>query len=269
MRLGLGSYALAWAVGVPGYPPPQRPLDAFGLLAAARETGASFVQFGDNLPLEMLMPDDLRRLRREALEAGLALEVGCRGTGSDRLLRYLAIAQDLGACLVRTLITEPGIPGLAAAEPDLRAALPAFEHAGVTLAVENYDAHPVLAFAGLIRRLDSPSLGVCLDTLNSLGALESPAAVIDALLPLAASIHVKDFTIRRVEHRMGFVVEGTPAGKGRLDIPGMIAGARACGRDPGVVLELWTPWQGSIEATVEQERAWARESMSYLGRIVE
>jgi sugar phosphate isomerase/epimerase len=139
----------------------------------------------------------------------------------------------------------------------------------VTLAVENYDAHPVPAFAGLIRRVDSPSLGVCLDTLNSLGALESPAAVIDQLLPLAASIHVKDFDIRRVEHRMGFVVEGTPAGEGRLDIPGMIAGARAGGRDPSIVLELWTPWQGSIEATVEREQAWARQSMSYLGRIVQ
>jgi sugar phosphate isomerase/epimerase len=268
MLLGLGSYALAWAVGVPDFPPPTRPLDAFGLLEAAGEMGATLVQFGDNLPLEIMMPDDLQRLRANADAAGIALEVGCRGTSPDRLRRYLDVAQGLGAGLVRTLITEPGLPGLAAAEPDLRSAVPSFERAGVTLAVENYDAHPVHAFAELIRRIGSPSLGVCLDTLNSLGALESPAGVIEELLPLAASIHVKDFTIRRVEHRMGFAVEGTPAGKGRLDIPGMIAGARAGGRDPGIVLELWTPWQGSIEATVEMERAWAWESMSYLGRIV-
>src|SRR4030042_1266639 len=196
MRLGLGSFALPWAVGVPGYPPPARPLDAFGLLEAAREMGATLVQFGDNLPLENLTPNELQRLRREALDAGLALEIGCRGTSPDRLLSYLAIAQDLGTHLVRTLITEPGLPGLAAAEPDLRSALPSYERAGVTLAVENYDAHPVLAFAGLIRRVDSPSLGVCLDTLNSLGALESPAAVIAELLPLAESVHVTVFTVR-------------------------------------------------------------------------
>jgi 3-oxoisoapionate decarboxylase len=268
MRLGIGSYALAWAVGVPGFPAPAGPLDAFGLLAAARDLGASLVQFGDNLPLDPMAAAELQRLRREADDAGIALEVGCRGTGPDLLLRYLAIARDLGARLVRTLIPAPGLSGLAAAEPDLRTVLPAYERAGVMLAVENYDAHPVRAFAGLIRRIGSPSLGVCLDTLNSLGALESPAAVIEALLPLAASIHVKDFDIRRVEHRMGFVVEGTPAGKGRLDIPGMLAEARAAARAPSVVLELWTPWQGSVGATVDLERAWARESISYLGRIV-
>jgi 3-oxoisoapionate decarboxylase len=268
MHLGLGSYALAWAIGVPGWPSPARPLDAFDLLEAARETGAHLVQFGDNLPLEVLSTRELQRLRSSADEAGIALEVGCRGTCVDRLQRYLGIAREIGARLVRTLITEPGLPGLSAAESDIRAVLPSFDSAAVTIAVENYDAHPVRAFADLVRRIGSPFLGVCLDTLNSLGALESPAAVIEELLPLAVSIHVKDFSIRRVDHRMGFVVEGTPAGKGRLDIPGIVAGAHTAGRHPGIVLELWTPWQGSIEETVYLERAWARESMLYLGRIV-
>jgi len=268
MRLGLGSYALAWAVGVPGFPAPARPLDAFGLLAAARELGAPLVQFCDNLPLDPLTAAELQRLRGESTTAGIALEVGCRGTAPELLLRYLEIARALDARLVRTLISASGPTGLAAAEPDLCTVLPAFQRAGVILAIENYEAHPVSAFAELIRRIGSPSLGVCLDTLNSLGALESPAAVIEDLLPLAASIHIKDFDIRRVEHRMGFVVEGTSAGHGRLDIPGLVAGARAAGRDPSVVLELWTPWRGGVEETVELERAWARESMSCLGRIV-
>jgi 3-oxoisoapionate decarboxylase len=268
MRLGLGSYALAWAAGVPGYPPPARPLDVFGLLEAAREAGASLVQVCDNLPLHDQPPALLDRLRGEAASAGIALEIGTRGTDPGMLERYLGIARALHAGLVRTLIPDRGRPALEEAERSLRIVLPRFEEAGVRLAIENYQNQSVIDLAGLIRRIDSLHLGVCLDTVNSFGALEAPSLAQRELLPLAASIHVKDFDIGRVDHGMGYLLEGRPAGEGRLDIDGLLAGARSSGRQPSIVLELWTPWQGSIEATVALERAWARQSMSHLGRIV-
>ena len=122
--------------------------------------------------------------------------------------------------------------------------------------------------AGLIQRLGSPRVGACLDTVNSFGALETPREVISALLPLTASLHVKDFDVVRANHRMGYAVVGTAAGKGRLDIPGLIEGARHNGRDPNAIVELWTPLVGDIEQTIATEQQWARESISFLRRYI-
>ena len=43
MQLGISSYTLTWAIGVPGFPP-ERPLDAVGLLRKAVALGVGLVQ---------------------------------------------------------------------------------------------------------------------------------------------------------------------------------------------------------------------------------
>jgi sugar phosphate isomerase/epimerase len=74
-----------------------------------------------------------------------------------------------------------------------------------------------------VERLGKPAdVGICLDTVNSFGALEGPEAVLEARLPYTINLHVKDFVIRRHTHQMGFGIEGAPAGEGRLDIPAVL-----------------------------------------------
>ena len=269
MILGIGSYAFPWAVGIRGYPPPAAPLDAVGLVAAAADAGLGLLQICDNLPLHEMTGQAVERIAAAAAAARLALEIGTRGTVRARLERYLELAVSMGARLVRTLIEEQGAEGLAEAEQSLRRVVPLYEKAGIVLAIENYEAHPSRDLAALVRRLASPSLGVCLDTVNSFGALEYPAEVEALLLPLAMSIHVKDFNFRRAEHRLGYIIEGAPAGAGRLDVPGLVEAATVAGRNPGMVLELWTPWQGTIESTVARERAWVRQSIDFLRRCIQ
>ena len=70
-----------------------------------------------------------------------------------------------------------------------------------------------------LERVVRPRFGVCLDTVNSFGALEGPAVVVEALAPLAVNLHVKDFVVTRHSSQMGFTVEGRPAGQGSLDVP--------------------------------------------------
>ncbi len=265
MRLGIGSYTFAWAVGVPGYAAPSAPLEAEGLVELARRLGIRVVQICDNLPLHELPADRLAGLAARAGSAGVILEVGTRGTEPAHLLGYLRTASALGARLVRSMLTKD----VAAAERDLRAILPAYEKAGVVLALENYERHSVRALVDLLERIASPSLGACLDTVNSLGALETPREVIAALLPHTASLHLKDFDIRRAEHRMGFDLVGTPAGKGRLPIPELVGTVRKNGRDPNAILELWTPYAGTVDDTARREMAWAEESISFLRRFIE
>jgi len=134
----------------------------------------------------------------------------------------------------------------------------------VCLAIENHDRLAAEQFARIVRRLDNEHVGICLDTVNSFGALEGPGVVVDVLGPYAVNLHVKDFDIRRVDHQMGFVIEGAPAGQGRLDVPWLLDRLGGADRPISAILELWTPPADSLEATIAREHDWARRSVRAL-----
>ncbi|MBC8081173.1 MAG: sugar phosphate isomerase/epimerase [Gorillibacterium sp.] len=261
MKFGIGSYTLTWSVGVPGYDAPASPVTALDLLHIAHEHGIGLVQFADNLPLHTMESEELQTLIAASQTLGIELEVGTRGTAPEHLLTYLRLAKLMNTQLVRTLITTSN---LHEAEQELREVLPFFEEAGVTLAIENHGMHTTRQLASLFDRLGSPFVGCCLDTVNSFSALDCPKTVIKDLLPYVVNLHLKDFDITRVDHQMGFVVLGKPAGCGKLDIPSLLADLRLAGKSPNVILELWTPFSGSVPETVEQEQLWFRQSLDNL-----
>jgi sugar phosphate isomerase/epimerase len=98
--------------------------------------------------------------------------------------------------------------------------------------------------------------------------LETPEEVVRVLGPYAVNLHVKDFTIRRMDHQMGFVVEGCPVGEGRLDLPRLIAAIRANGHGANAILELWTPPAATLDATLERENTWAIASVATLRKLL-
>jgi hypothetical protein len=67
---------------------------------------------------------------------------------------------------------------------------------------------------------------------------------------------------------MGFVVEGRPAGQGRLDVPWLLERLRAAGRDANAILEQWPPPEATTHQTIAKEKAWARQSVSYLRTLI-
>jgi sugar phosphate isomerase/epimerase len=152
--------------------------------------------------------------------------------------------------------------------------MPAFERARVTLAIENHDRLPARTFARILKKIDSEHAGICLDTVNSFGALEGPEAVVDALGPWTVNLHVKDFTIFRARHQMGFQIEGRPAGQGRLDVPWLLQRLDVLGRSAGrkplstAIVELWTPPEETLAETIAKEARWAQASIAYLRQMI-
>jgi sugar phosphate isomerase/epimerase len=218
----------------------------------------------DNLPLHQLDPSEIRDARDQAASLGITIELGMRGVEPASLLRYLSLAVSFDAVLVRTLThSVESKPSLEQAGKWIREVLPEFEAQGVTLCLENYEAHSCHDVAALVRQLESARLGICLDTVNSLGALETPERVVKVLAPLTVNLHVKDFVIDRVPEMMGFVVRGAPAGAGRLDIPWLLDELPR-GDHVSAILEQWPPWGASIEATIATEQAWAEQGVQYL-----
>lgn len=267
-RLGIGTYALAWAIGVPQHLP-AAPMNAFQFLHAAALLGVKVVQIADNLPLHLLSRADLIQLKNEAERLGIQIEVGTRGIHPEHLQTYLRLAQELGSPILRVVIdTAEHHPAPDEVVDTLKPLMPIFEQAKIKLAIENHDRFKADTFAAIIRQLDSPAAGICLDTVNSFGALEGPDVVMETLGPYVINLHVKDFVIRRAGHMMGFTVQGTPAGQGMLDIPGVLDALWQQGREFNAILELWTSPETEMETTIAKEAAWAAESVRYLRTMI-
>lgn len=67
---------------------------------------------------------------------------------------------------------------------------------------------------------------------------------------------------------MGFTIEGRPAGQGKLDAAWLIDVLKRQGRDCNAILELWTPPEDTLEATIAKEQRWAEESIVYLRTLI-
>ena len=267
MELGIGSYTFPWAFGVQGYPQPKVPLDAMGLLEKAESLGVNVVQICDNFPLHKMEDKTLNDLSKTARDMGINIEVGTRGIEPENLLTYLKIAKRLNAKLLRTVFEVSGRkPSLNKVIMQIKRILPIFEREGVSIALENYEQFKSRELALLIKRLVSPYVGACLDTVNSFGALEGLEEVVNKLAAFTINLHLKDFDIVRVRCRMGFKVVGRPLGEGRLNIDWLFKVLEKKGRKPSVIVELWVPFMGSIEKTILKEEEWAIRSIEYLKR---
>jgi sugar phosphate isomerase/epimerase len=268
MKPGISSYTYTWAVGVPGSIP-EDPLSVCGLIEKAYESGIKLIQIADNMPIDKLSEDELELLADYSLEKGISLEMGGRGLTPEHTMKCLKVAEIIGSPLLRMVIDstdfEPEIPEIKGIINDL---LPEFSSRKIKLAIENHDRLKASEFAEIIESVGSEWTGICLDSVNSLGAGEGFETVSEILIPYTINFHVKDFTIRRVSHKMGIIIEGAPAGKGMLNIPELIEKLKQHNKCSSAILELWTPPEADLEATILKEALWAKESIDFLKRIL-
>lgn len=268
-RLGLSTYGVTWAIGVPGYDLPPQPMDGLAFLRFAGELGLRLVQIADNLPLHSLSEDDRRSLRDEAASRQIAVEVGTRGIQTEHLRHYIDLATFFSSPILRVVVdTRDHHPSPQEVIALIRTALPELEAAGITLAIENHDRFKVKTLVEILKAIDSPQVGICLDTVNSFGSLEGPEVVVNTLGPYVVNLHLKEFVVKRAGHAMGFEITGRPAGQGMTDVPWLLETLHGFGRTFSVVIEAWLPMQITIEETVLMEARWARQSVEYLRQFI-
>jgi sugar phosphate isomerase/epimerase len=267
MKLGLSSYTYTWAVGVPGSMP-LKPLTVYDLVDKVADTGLQIVQIADNLPLEMLSTGELEDLYKYAIRKNISIEMGGRGLDPGHTMRCLKTAELLHSPILRMVIDSKGF------EPELRTIIsiihelePELKSRHIKLAIENHDRFKAREFEEIIVATASDSVGICLDSVNSMGAGEGFNAVAEILIPYTINLHIKDFTIFRVPHKMGLIIEGRPAGKGMLNIPELAGRLKETGLCHSAILELWTPPEEDIGKTIKKESSWAGESVNYLKSI--
>lgn len=269
MKLGLSSYTYTWAVGVPGSMP-LKPLSPNDLVDKAVASGLGLVQIADNMPLEKLNEKELIDFEEYSAEKGVGIEMGGRGLTPEHTIKCLEAAKSLNSPILRMVIDGAGY------EPDLNSVIsviselmPEFKSGNIRLAIENHDRFKASGFEKIIQGVGSEWVGICLDSVNSMGAGEGFEEVSKILLPYTINLHIKDFTIRRVSHNMGIIIEGAPAGKGMLNIKELLDKLIILKRCDSAILELWTPPETEIRDTIGKEERWANESIEYLKTICE
>ena len=259
--IGLGTYSFFWQHSTLA----ANPLTLADMLQRTRDQGVDLFQICDYAPILGYSAAQLRELRTIADDLGVQLELGTRGVLSDHLASFLGMAETLGATVVRSMInTAEHQPSLAEAESLLRTALPAYEAAGVTVALETYEQVRSTDLVSLVEAVGSPSLGICLDPANSVAALENPIDVIDRCAPYVANIHSKDFAFTRRGGWVGFTLEGAPLGTGLLDYDYLLEKVRPAERGINQIVEHWLPLGDTIEATIALENTWNTSNLQYL-----
>jgi hypothetical protein len=125
-----------------------------GLVRQAAELGVKVVQIADNLPLDELTIAELKDLRKLSQDYGIDLQVGTRGVDRSHLLKYLEIALQLEARLIRTMESRQGLPAsISEIGKNVSLVLSEFVQAGVSIALENYEAYSTSDLAHLVNTI--------------------------------------------------------------------------------------------------------------------
>ena len=264
LAFGISSYAYPWAIGMPSHRP-AHPMNALQLLQEAKRLRAQRLQLADNLPVHQLAEEAWQILVGQAREWNIQLELGLRGLRTERLLTYLQLARQCQSPFVRVVIDEHGFePTHNQIVGSIREVLPPFKTAGICLAIENHDRFRAHELVGIIEATDPEYVGICLDTANSLGADEGIWEVAQTLAPYTLNVHIKDYQIRRLDHQMGFTVQGTPAGSGQTPIVWLLELLAPYRRCQSATLETWLAPLATLEETIKQEREWVNRGSAFL-----
>jgi 3-oxoisoapionate decarboxylase len=223
--------------------------DPLTFLDYCRTLGAGGVQTGlgvrDDAYAEKL--HDLMTAHKLYLEASIALPRNRDDV--DRFTDEVRSAKRCGAAVFRTVLmsgrryevfdsAEAYRKFLDQGKQSLALARPVVERHESRMAVENHKDLQGPELLDLIKKLDSPLVGVCLDFGNNVALLETPQETAELLAPHAFTTHVKDMGVE--EYADGFLLAEVPLGAGFLDLAKIIATVRKARPEIRLNLEMIT-----------------------------
>jgi sugar phosphate isomerase/epimerase len=182
----------------------------------------------------------------------------------ERFAAEVRTAKECGAAVVRTVLlngrryevfdsADAFRKAADLARSSLLLAKPIVERHGVKLAVENHKDFESKALIDIIKAADSPEVGVCIDTGNSLALLEPPQETVEVLAPYAFSTHIKDIGVE--EYAAGFLMSEVPLGTGFVDLPALLGVLRKTKPAPRFNLEMIT--RDPLKIPCLTEKYWA------------
>src|SRR5690625_297883 len=260
--IGLGTYSFFWQ----WHESAERPLSWRGMLDKTREWGLNLFQFCDYPLLDSISVSEMSEIARSADGRDIKLELGTRGLDQKHLEHYLALCEATGSEILRSMILPHQVADAVSLVQDV---LPTLERTGVKLSLETYEQGRVSKLIEIVRTLSSEHIGICLDPVNSMAALDTPDMTIPEFAPFVNNVHVKDFSFSRRDCWIGFTYVGNKLGEGLLDYPAIHSVAKSAGRESNRIIEHWIVWQGDHPITAAMEDEWTLHSIDYLNNYKE
>jgi sugar phosphate isomerase/epimerase len=255
MKLAIDSYCYHRYFGeiYPGLQQPaQRTWTVWDFLKRAWQLGVAGVSLES-----CFLPEEeafLHRLRDKLEEYGFecvwawghphGLHSGTDRRALQEAIRHLGYARLLGARVMRIVAgsrrTRPASFAVHKRRlvPLLRRLLPAARDHNVVLALENHIDLTAEQLVDLITTLDSPWLGVCLDTGNNLRLHEDPRQVAALLAPYARATHIKDIGVQPGDPKDFAFWPSVPLGRGLVDLPWVLTCLRRAGYQGLLAIEI-------------------------------
>ncbi len=233
--VGLAAYGFGYLCGFAGAGTGRacpRPYTAHDLMDLAAARGLGGVEF----PLASLPggldADTLRRLRAHAEELGLFIVLDGGVVDAAELRELLDAAVALGAPTVRATIShilcgdrravrDTWADHLARTARELRAVSGLAEECGVSIGLENHQDVTSEELVALVDAVDSPAVGVTLDTANALAVGEDPLRFARRVLPHVKAAHLKDYYVYKTPP--GYRLARCALGDGVVDLPALLA----------------------------------------------
>lgn len=270
MQLGLDSYSYHLAFGAHPDFTPRRRLTLFGFIERVAALGLDGFQI-DPMHLATRDRSYLAEVRAAAAGLGLFLEYGTIGTDSRRLARELAIAERLGSPVLRTFAGFDRWHRRTQVPAEIRRTIAGLkrvrrmaEDHGIRIAVENHGDLTTDELLQVVRAVDSPWVGICLDVGNAMLTLEDPLAATAKMAPYAVTTHFKDYAM--VPTNYGGKIAGVALGDGVIDLAAAMKLLRSKTGLDRIILEIPVEAAGGERAALAREDDFVRRSVRYARR---
>lgn len=267
LKLGLFSYSYHLAFGKHPVFEPEKKMDLFEFMDRCKAFGLDGIQI-DPQHLECCEDEYLQKIVDYANGCGFYIEYGTTGVETEHLLRQLEIAKKLTSPILRTYIGfDPHEKGIDPVK-EVSYAIDVLNHVkgkaeeyNIKIAVENHCDLKTDELVELIRKVDSPYVGVCVDLGNFMIHLENPVESVKKLAPYIYSTHFKDYNSKMMN--WGFKTFGVPLGEGKIDLAAVVD---ILVNDSGldrIMLEIPVEKCDTEKETLEHEEDTVRKSVRY------
>jgi sugar phosphate isomerase/epimerase len=286
MKLGMHSYTLhlsglgeSW--GFQDDHAFEKSIDLMKLMEMSAEWGLDGLHI-TNVDLENREEKRLAEVKTAAqthdlyLEYNVSFDAPCdprvNSTVKDALLTAHAIGADLvkysldikrprplyGTCMHPEVMNQLG-----ERYNEFKANISLMEELGIKIAIENHCDTYSDEVIWLIKQLDHPMIGACIDTINPLLVLEGPEDAINKLAPYAFCCHFCDNEV--VVDADGTHSIGVAIGKGDIDCGKVLQTLKDKSPMDRVTFEIeWPIGKDTIEVAREKEIQACVESIDYL-----
>lgn len=265
MRLGIGSFAYRYAVGVSGFAP-QEPMKLETFAGKAKKLGYQGIQICENFRYAEKGAEELKQAAEYISRQNLTVELGMNGIFGGTVERHLDLCHIFGSSLLRAVIGHGDMEQevlYRKAFKTIQNIMPRLERERIVLGIENHFDLTSDNIVRLIREFDSPWVRAIYDTTNSIGFIEPPDETLEKLLPYCVSVHIKDYEIQKAE--AGYQMAGMILGTGQLDVYGIVSKLKGFPDIQSAVLEMTIRRRAGADVgqVLREEEEQVRESTRY------